>query len=134
MNWKNKYKKKDTKCKLKNNVINWKDARIIIGTFLASVTLSITGVGIIVVAIAAGVGCAAGILIKICSSYWKKKYANIQKTLDDFRQLHVTSLKDNHIDEKEYHRLVNMYENYRTASRAASCTASQIRVTNKPNQ
>ena len=82
---------------------------------------------IIVVPIAAGVGCTTGILVKICSSYLKKKeqtyklkYANIQKTLDDFRQLFNTSLKDNHIDEKEYHRFVKMYENYCTASRAAS--------------
>ena len=96
--------------------------------------------GIIVVPITAGVSCATGILVKFCSSYLKKKeqnnklkYAFIQKTLADFRQLHVTSLRDNHINEKEYHRFVNMYEIYRTASRAASCTASQIQVTNKPN-
>ena len=67
---------------------------------------------------AAGVGCATGILVKICSSYLKKKeqncklkYTIIQKTLDDFRQLFTTSLKDNHIDEKEYDRFLNMYEN-----------------------
>ena len=83
--------------------------------------------GIIVVPITAGVGCATGILVNICSSYLKKKeqnyklkYTIIQRTLDNFRQLFNTSLKDNHIDEKEYHRFVNMYENYRTASRAAS--------------
>ena len=88
--------------------------------------------GIIVVPITAGVGCAIGILVKICSSYLKKKehhykfkYTNIQKTLDDFRQLFNTSLKDNHIDEKDHHRFPNMFENYRTASRAASHTAPQ---------
>ena len=66
-------------------------------------------------------------VFKLCSNYLKKKeqiyklkYAMIQKTLDDFRQLHVNNLKDNHIGEKEYHRFVNMYENNRTASRAAS--------------
>ena len=64
--------------------------------------------GIIVVPITAGVGCATGILLKICSSYLKKKeqnyklkYAITQKTLDDFRQLYTTSLKDNHVDEKK---------------------------------
>ena len=79
--------------------------------------------GISVVPITAGVGCATGILVKTCSSYLKKKehkyklkYTNIQKALDDFKQLFNTSLKDNHIDEKEHHRFVNMYENYRTAS------------------
>ena len=112
-----KYKKKHTKYKLMNNLVNSADGLIIIGTISASVTLSITGVDIIVVPITAGIGCATGILVKICSSYLKKKeqnyklkYAIIQKTLDDFRQLFTTSLKDNHIDEKEYHRFVNMCE------------------------
>ena len=119
-----KYKKNNTKCKLINNIINSTDGLIIIGTTSTSVTLSITGVGIIVVPITAGVGCATGILVKICSSYLKKKeqnyklkYAIIQKTLDDFRQLFTTSLKDNHIDEKEHHRFVYLYENYQTQNK-----------------
>ena len=77
------------------------------------------------VPITAGVGCATGILVNRCSSYLKKteqsyklKYAIIQKTLDGFRQLFTTSLKDNHLDEKEYHRFVNMYKNYRVASQS----------------
>ena len=117
----NKYKKKTPK--LINNLINSTDGLIIIGTTSVSVTLSITGVGIIVVPITTGVGCATDILVEICSSYLKKKEQNykhkyriIQTTLDDFRQLFITSLKDNHLDEKEY-RFVNMYKNYHTASR-----------------
>ena len=133
-----KYKQKYNKYKLINNLINSLDGIIVIGTTSASISLSITGVGIIVVPIAAGVGCTTGILVKICSSYLKKKeqnyklkYTIIQKTLDDFRQLYVTSLKDNHIDENEYHRFVTQFENYQVASqeihtksRAASRTAS----------
>ena len=110
-----KYKKKYTKYKLINNLINSTYGLVIIVTYSASVTLGNTGVGIIVVPITAGVDCATGILVEICSSYLKKKeqnyklkYAIIQKTLDDFRQLHVTGLKDYHINEKEYHRFVNM--------------------------
>ena len=108
-----------------------------IGTTSTSVTLSITGVGIIVVPIAAGVGCATGILGKICSSYLKKKeqnyklkYTIIQKTLSDFRQLYITSLKDNHIYEKEYHRFVTQFENYQTASQSQSKTQNN-KFTNK---
>ena len=41
-----------------NNLINSTDGLIIIGTTSAYITLSITGVGIIVVPITAGVGCA----------------------------------------------------------------------------
>ena len=127
-----KYKQKYNKYKLINNLINSLDGIIVIGTTSASISLSITGVGIIVVPIAAGVGCTTGILVKICSSYltkkeqnYKLKYTIIQKTLDDFRQLYVTSLKDNHIDEKEYHRFVTQFENYQVASRATANTASR---------
>ena len=141
----NKYKQKYNKYKLINNLINSLDGIIVIGTTSASISLSITGVGIIVVPIAAGVGCTTGILVKICSSYLKKKeqnyklkYTIIQKTLDDFRQLYVASLKDNCIDEKEYHRFVTQFENYQatanaasqeihTKSRAASHTASHTK-------
>ena len=70
---------------------------------------------------------------------YKLKYAIIQKTLDDFRQLYITSLKDKHIDEKEYQRFVTHFEIYRVAShtasqaasRATANTNSQIQVTNK---
>ena len=130
-----KYKKKYTKCKLINNIINSTDGLILIGTSSASVTLSITDVGIIVVPITTRVGCATGILVKICSSYLKKKeqnyklkYTIIQKTLDDFRQLFTTSLKDNHIDEKEYHRFVNMYGNYRVASQSQIITNKRAKL------
>ena len=131
-----KYKQKYNKYKLINNLIYSLDGIIVIGTTSASISLSITGVGIIVVPIAAGVGCTTGILVKICSSYLKKKeqnyklkYTIIQKTLDDFRQLYVTSLKDNHIDEKEYHRFVTQFENYQVASRATANTASHTQPT-----
>ena len=129
-----KYNQKYTKYKLINNLINSLDGIIVIERTSASISLSITGVGIIVVPITAGVGCATGILVKICSSYLKKKeqnyklkYAIIQKTLDDFRQLFTTSLKDNHIDEKEYQRFVTQFENYRVASRVASHTKSHTK-------
>ena len=131
----NKYKKKYSKYKLINNIINSTDGLIIIGTTSASVTISITGVGIIAVPITAGVGCATGILVENCYSCLKKKeqnyklkYTIIQKTLDDFRQLITTSLKDNHIDEKEGDRFLNMYENYRVALHVASHTKSHTKL------
>ena len=70
----------------------------------------------------------------------KLKYTISQKTHDYFRQLHITSLKDNHMDKKEHQRFVNMYENYRAASRGASQSqnnkiqqATNKRDTTKPN-
>ena len=65
MNWKKKNKKKYTKCKLMNKLINSTDGLIIIGTTSASVTLSITGVGIIDVPITAGVVVQLVFLLKI---------------------------------------------------------------------
>ena len=59
---------------------------------------------------------------------YKLKYAIIQQTLDDFRQLFTTSLKDNHIDEKEYHRFVNMYGNYRVASQSQNITNKRAKL------
>ena len=43
-------------------------------------------------------------------------------TLDNF---YVTSLKDNCIDEKEYHRFVTQFENYQATANAAANAASQ---------
>ena len=59
---------------------------------------------------------------------YKVKNAIIQKSLDDFRQLFTTSLKDSHIDDKEYHRFVNMYQKYREATRVVSQSQN---ITNK---
>ena len=58
---------------------------------------------------------------------YKLKYAIIQKTLDDFRRLYITRLKDNHIDEKEHQRFVTQFENYRVASHEASQVASHTK-------
>ena len=91
----NKYKKKYTNYKLINNLINSLDGIIVIGTTSVSVTLSINGVGIIVVPITAGVGCATGILVKICSSYLKKKEKNYNLSTLLFRR-HLMNL-DNFI-------------------------------------
>ena len=59
-----KYEKKYTKYKLINIKIYSTDVLVIKGTTSASVTLSITGVGIIVVPITAGVGYAMVFLLK----------------------------------------------------------------------
>ena len=86
----NKYKQKYNKYKLINNLINSLDGIIVIGTTSASISLSITGVGIIVVPIAAGVGCTTGILVKICSSYLKKRIKIINLSTLLFRRLLTT--------------------------------------------
>ena len=86
----NKYKKKYTKYKLINNLINSTDGLIIILTTSASVTLSITGVGISVVPITVGVNCATGLLVKICSSCLKKRSKSIKVSTLIFRRHLIT--------------------------------------------
>ena len=72
-----KYKQKYTKYKLINNLIHSLDGIIVIRTTSTSVRLSITGVGIIVVPIAAGVGCATGILGKNFFQLFEEKGAKL---------------------------------------------------------
>ena len=78
-----KSKKKYTKYKLIKNLINSLDGIIVIGTTSASISLSITGVGIIVVPITARV-------VKICSSYLKKRSKIINLSTLLFRRLLTT--------------------------------------------
>ena len=77
MNWKKNHKKKDNKNKQINNLVNSTDGLNKLGTISTSVILSLTGVGIIVVPIAAGAICATGIPVKHCSSWLKKKGAKL---------------------------------------------------------
>ena len=90
-----KFMKKYTKYTLIKNLINSTDGLIITGTTSASVTLSITGVGIIVVPITAGVGFATGILVKYCSRYLKKRSKIINLSTLLFRR-YLTTL-DNYL-------------------------------------
>ena len=62
---KNKYKKKFNEYQLINNPVNMTDVLIKIGTTSKFVTLSHTGVGNIVVPIAAGASCATGKLVRM---------------------------------------------------------------------
>ena len=131
-----KYKKNYKKYKLINNLINSTDGLIILSTTSTSVTLSIAGVGVIFVPIVAGVGCATGILVKICSTWLKKKeqisvkkYAYIQKTIDDFRHLYTNSLKDNNINKDEYNRFINLYENYTEGASRQSAFGEKTELT-----
>ena len=133
---KNKYEKKYNKSQLIKNLVNSTDDLKIMGTtFVTFVTLSLTGVGIIVDPIAAGAGCATSIFVKICCSWLKKygpryikKYTCIPKTIDNFRHLHVTSPIYNHIDEKEYHHIVKTYENYFNNTLTSPIQQSWLRI------
>ena len=114
-----KLKKKHNKYKNLNKILNTIDSVAIISTTSTSITLSLTGYGLIIVPITAGCGCLMTIASKIISEFLKKKeksylekYTLSHNTLNDFRKLYQKSLEDNTIDQNEYKKFTDMYNNY----------------------
>jgi len=124
-----KYKKLNDRFKLLNNLLQTIDTLIILGVTSTSVTLSVTGVGIIIVPISAGVGGFLGISSKLISEYLKrrekyhlKKYTLSLKTLEDFQKLHSKCLEDSKIDQNEYKKLTETYNKYKDERNKISTT------------
>ena len=117
-----KYKKKSKQYKLINCLIQSIDGVSVLAVSSTCVTLSVTGVGLVVVPIASGIGAGLCILSKkIAGEYPKRKeHHNIKKyilagrTLNDFCKLHSKCLEDNRIDLSEYNKLKQTYDLYKT--------------------
>ena len=89
----------------------------VLGVSSTCVTLSVTGVGLVVVPIASGIGAGLSIFSKIAGEYLKrkeqhniKKYTLAGRTLHDFCKLHSKCLQDNKIDLNEYNNLKQTYD------------------------
>ena len=115
----NKSKKKYKNYKTLNTVIESVDSIVIIGVTSTSITLSVTGNGLIVLPISAGIawGLSLGnkVLLKlIISKYnkYKKKYERDQNTIKSCDKLYRKSLQDNVIDKSEYGNLCNIFTRY----------------------
>ena len=115
----NKSKKKYQNYKTLNTILESVDSIVIIGATSTSITLSITGVGLIILPISAGVACALSsgnkILHKlIINKYnkYKKQYERDQNTIKFFDKLYRKSLQDNVIDKTEYENLCNIFTRY----------------------
>ena len=116
-----KYKKKSKQYKLINCLIQSIDGVSVLGVSSTCVTLSVTGVGLVVVPIASGIGAGLCIISKIAGEYLKrkeqhniKKYTLAGRTLHDFCKLHSKCLEDNKIDLSEYNKLNQTYDLYKT--------------------
>ena len=116
-----KYKKKSKQYKLINCLIQSVDGVSILAVSSTCVTLSITGVGLVVVPVASGIGAGLCIISKLLGEYLKrkeqhnlKKYTLVGRTLHDFCKLHSKCLKDNKIDLNEYNKLKQSYDTYKT--------------------
>ena len=116
-----KYKKKSKQYKLINCLIQSVDGVSILAVSSTCVTLSITGVGLVVVPVACGIGAGLCIISKLLGEYLKrkeqhnlKKYTLAGRTLHDFCKLHSKCLEDNKIDLNEYNKLKQSYDTYKT--------------------
>ena len=115
----NKSKKRYKNYKTLNTILESVDSIVIIGATSTSITLSITGIGRIILPISAGIACTLSIANKvlhelILNKYikYKKQYERDQNTLKSFDKLYRKSLQDNVIDETEHARLCNIFTKY----------------------
>ena len=116
-----KYKKKSKQYKLINCLIQSVDGVSILAVSSTCFTLSMTGVGLVVVPVASGIGAGLCIISKLLGEYLKrkeqhnlKKYTLAGRTLHDFCKLHSKCLEDNKIDLNEYNKLKQSYDTYKT--------------------
>ena len=115
----NKSKKRYENYKTLNTVLESVDSIVIIAATSTSITLSITGLGLIVLPISAGIACGLSLGNKvlhklIISKYNKNKklYERDQQTIKSFDKLYRKSLQDNVIDKSEYDSLCNIFTRY----------------------
>ena len=115
----NKSKKRYKNYKTLNTILESVDSIVIIGETSTSITLSITGVGLIILPISAGIACTLSLGNKvlhklIINKYnkYKKIYERDQDTIKSFDKLYRKSLQDNIIDKTEYGSLCNIFTKF----------------------
>ena len=99
-----------------NTVLESVDSIVIIAATSTSITVSITGIGLIVLPISAGIACTLSLGNKILHKLiinkynkYKKQYERDQSTIKSFNKLYRKSLQDNIIDKTEYESLCNIF-------------------------
>ena len=115
----NKSKKRYKNYKTLNTILESIDSIVIITATSTSISLSITGVGLIILPISAGVGCILSLGNKVLHKLiinkhnkYKKQYERDQQTIKSFDNLYRKSLQDNIIDKTEYESLCNIFTKY----------------------
>ena len=115
----NKSKKRYKNYKTLNTVLESVDSIIIIGATSTSITLSITGIRLIILPISAGIACTLSLGNKvvhkiILNKYNKytKQYERDQQTTKSFDKLYRKSLQDNVTDKTEYDSLCKIFTKY----------------------
>ena len=102
-----------------NTILESADSIVIIAATSTSITLSVTGVGLIILPISASIACGLSlgnkVLHKLIMNKYnkcKKLYERDQNTIKSFDKLYRKSLQDNVIDKNEYDRLCNSFTKY----------------------
>ena len=115
----NKSKKRYKNYKTLNTLLESVDSIIIIGATSTSITLSITGFGLIILPISAGIACTLSLGNKILHKLitnkynkYKKQYERDHSTNKSFDKLYRKSLQDNINDKTEYESLCNIFTKY----------------------
>ena len=115
----NKSKKRYKNYKTLNTVKESVNSIIIIGATSASITPSITGVGLLILPISAGIACTLSLGNKILHKLfinrynkYKNQYERHQKTIKSLDKIYRKSLQDNVFDKNEYENLCNIFTRY----------------------
>ena len=102
-----------------NPVLESVDSIVIIAATSTSITLSITGIGLIILPISAGIACTLSLGNKILHKLiinkynkYKKQYERDQNTNKPFDKLYRKSLQDNVVDKTEYESLCIIFTKY----------------------
>ena len=105
----NKSKKRYKNYKTLNTILQSVNSIIVIAATSTSITLSITGIGLIILPLTAGIACTLSLGNKILHKIiinkynkYKKLYERDQNTIKSFDKLNRKSLQDNIIDKTEY--------------------------------
>ena len=108
-----KSKKKYKNYKTLNTKLESVDSIVIITATATSITLSVNGIGLIVLPISAGIVCTLSLGNKVLhkliinkNKKYKKQYERDQNTIKSFDKLDRKSLQDNVIDKTEYESFV----------------------------
>ena len=115
----NKSKKKYKNYKTLDTLLESVDSIVIIAATSTSITLSVIGVGLIILPVSAGIACTLSLGNKILHKLiinkynkYKKQYERDQSTIKSFDKLYRKSLQDNVIDKNEYESLCNIFTKY----------------------
>ena len=114
-----KFKKRYKNYKTLNTILESVDSIIIIAATSNSITLSITGIGLIILPISAGIACTLSLGNKILDKLiinkyneYKKQHERDQNTFKSVDKLYRKSLQDKVIDKNEYESLCNIFTKY----------------------